>query len=137
MNMYFKFFLLDILKGNIQNGEDDEGEQWKEFNIDEIAKEKDPEIDDLSALSDNGDDSESDEEEQEKKKKVKRVRWSAEEINEVKKFFKENLRTKTCPSKQDCLKAIAKSKKNGGKIGNRYWHTIVKKISNMNKSSKK
>ena len=67
------------------------------------------------------------------KKKVVRVRWETEEIEEINTYFKNYLKTKTVPNKQDCLKAIAKSKAAHGMLQRRYWHTIVKKISNLYK----
>ena len=62
-----------------------------------------------------------------------RQRWKDEEINEIKKYFAEFLAKKKCPSKKFTLKAIEKSRKNGGPPAKRFWHTIVKKNSNMNK----
>lgn len=68
-----------------------------------------------------------------KKKHVNRVKWSKEEEDEIRKYLGNFLATKTTPSKPECLRAIAQSKEHKGKLQLRYWHTIVKKISNMNK----
>ena len=57
-----------------------------------------------------------------------RQRWMDEEINEIKKYFPEFLAKRTCPSKKFTLKAKEKSRKNGGPLAKRFWHTIVKKI---------
>ena len=66
-------------------------------------------------------------------KKVIRVHWSTEEVKEIKKYFDKHLTTKTTPGKMECLKAIGKSKQSGGVLHKRFYHTIIKKISNLNK----
>ncbi|XP_061190500.1 uncharacterized protein LOC133198421 [Saccostrea echinata] len=66
-----------------------------------------------------------------------RKRWSSEEEQEIKKYFSEFLSSGTCPSKKQCLKAIEKSKQSGGTLHTRYWHNIVKKISNTNRKASK
>ncbi|VDI10034.1 Hypothetical predicted protein [Mytilus galloprovincialis] len=43
--------------------------------------------------------------------KTKSVRWQKNEIIETEEYFSENLRTKTCPSKKEVMKAINTSKK--------------------------
>ena len=65
-------------------------------------------------------------------KKTTRVKWTEEEIKELNEYFSFFLKAKTVPNKEDCLKAIRKSKAKEGMLHRRYWHTIVKKISNMN-----
>ncbi|XP_033758006.1 uncharacterized protein LOC117340354 [Pecten maximus] len=67
------------------------------------------------------------------KKSVSRKRWTEEEIKELKFYFADNLKTKTCPSQKQCMMAIQNSSKKNGLLSKRYWHNIVKKISNMNK----
>ncbi|XP_071121847.1 uncharacterized protein [Mytilus edulis] len=66
-------------------------------------------------------------------KKTTRVKWTTEEEEEIKKYFGNHLKVKTTPGKSECLKIIQKSRENGGQICRRDYHTIVKKISNMNK----
>ncbi|XP_062583984.1 uncharacterized protein LOC134245743 isoform X2 [Saccostrea cucullata] len=61
-----------------------------------------------------------------------RKRWSEEDEEEIRKYFGEFLSAGTCPSKKHCLKAIEKSKQSGGTLHTRYWHNIVKKVSNLN-----
>lgn len=68
-----------------------------------------------------------------RKPKSSRKRWTEEEIEEIQQYFAKFLKTKTCPSKTYTLKAIEKSKTKGGALAKRFWHNIVKKISNMNK----
>lgn len=65
-----------------------------------------------------------------RKPKSSRKRWTEEEIQEIQQYFAKFLKTKTCPSKT----AIEKSQtKGGGALAKRFWHNIVKLISNMNK----
>jgi hypothetical protein len=72
---------------------------------------------------------------QTKGKRTERKKWTETEIEEINMYFHDFLETKTCPSKKDCMKAIEKSKIKGGPLANRFWHTIVKKISNLNKKA--
>jgi hypothetical protein len=75
-------------------------------------------------------------------RKVNKVqRWTDSENKEVKKYFKNFLRTQECPGKEDCLEAMSLSKKNGGTIHARPWETLKKKVHNtiqsqQNKPSK-
>jgi len=89
---------------------------------------------DLSDL--NREDAEEEEEQERKKKQEKkpntRVPWTPSEMEEVRKYFEEFLRTNCCPSKTDVERAKEKSKRNGGVLWKRYWHTIVKKVSYIN-----
>jgi len=72
-----------------------------------------------------------------KKTIPKRKLWDKEETAELRKYFDKHLKVKTTPGKTEVERAIARSKKSGGELHKRYYHTIVKKISNMNKSAKK
>ena len=54
---------------------------------------------------------------------VERVAWTTEEVEEL---------NKTVPGQKECSKSIGLSKVAGGTLHRRYYHTIVKKISNMN-----
>ena len=61
-----------------------------------------------------------------------RVQWEKEEVKEFEFHFSNQLKAKTVPNKNDCLKAIKKSKTNGGGDHRRYWHPFVKKVSYIN-----
>lgn len=69
---------------------------------------------------------------QEKQKKVVRTKWDEVEHDELNKYFKSFLDTKTVPRKQAVELAKKQSLKIGGKIWRRSNDKIVKKISNMN-----
>jgi hypothetical protein len=55
------------------------------------------------------------------------VKWSEEEIEEVKTYFHECLTTKTTPNMKKCFMVIEKSRAAGGKIHLRSWATLKKK----------
>ena len=67
------------------------------------------------------------------KKKTARVPWTDQDVAELRLYFSECFKTKTCPSKEQVEAAKKKSAKKGGRLCNRYWHNVVKEISNMNK----
>jgi hypothetical protein len=99
--------------------------------IPQQVQQQDDDIDDLSNLND--DDYTIELKEKKSKRKVStRVRWSEEELKELQEHFGACLERKTCPSKKMVIKAINVSKAKGGKLGKRYWHTVVKNISNLN-----
>ncbi len=106
----------------------------------QLAEEPYEDIDNLSDYHefDNKDEEEKQKIEQKKlKKPSKRQTWDETEVAELNKYFGECLRSGVCPSKSAVQKAQSDSKKNGGKIYKRFWHTIVvKKISAMNMKSK-
>ena len=65
---------------------------------------------------------------------------SKNELDEVKIFFKEFLEFKSktkCPWMKDCLAAIVYSKGNGGKLCERGWETIKKKVAHLIISARK
>ena len=68
-----------------------------------------------------------------KLRKSNRVKWTAKEFEEIQQYFEKHLKVKATPGKSECLKVIKKCKEEGGQICRRDYHTIVKKISNMNK----
>ena len=59
------------------------------------------------------------------------VKWQAEEINELKTFFADCLKTGVTPGKKLCMKAIAVSKQEKGMLCRRSWETIKKKVWNI------
>ena len=67
------------------------------------------------------------------KKKTAGVPWTDQDVAELRLYFSECFKTKTCRSKEQVEAAKKKSAKKGGGLCNRYWHNVVKKISNMNK----
>lgn len=69
------------------------------------------------------------------KNKVTRVPWTQRDVAELRLYFGDCFKTKTCPSKHQVEAAMKKSAKAGGLLYKRYWHNIVKKISNMNKKN--
>ena len=71
-----------------------------------------------------------------RKKATTRKRWTPEEEQELSKYFKKYLDTKTTPKGPACLKAKELSRKNNGAIYLRENHLIIKKISNINHSRK-
>lgn len=66
-------------------------------------------------------------------KQCNRMKWSETEEEEIRKYFKKHLASKTTLRKEECLKVLTISKEKGGELYRRYWHTVIKKISNMNK----
>ncbi len=79
---------------------------------------------------------ESEDEEREKSRKkvpAVRVKWTQEKESELQKYFKDCFTEKCTPGRQQVEKALAESAKAKGSLHKRYWHTVVKKISAMNK----
>lgn len=66
------------------------------------------------------------------KKRSNRQKWTEEEIQEIKEYCDKFLETKTCPSKNVHLSGREKQNERGA-LAQRFCHTLVKKISNMNK----
>lgn len=62
---------------------------------------------------------------------IKRHRWQNEEQEEIKAIFKEFFKTKECPGKKDCLKAIDISRNRDGNIYVHQWEVLKKKVNNM------
>lgn len=60
-----------------------------------------------------------------------RIKWTEAELEEVKKYFRENLNTHTTPGRITCNMAIEKSRANGGSIQYRPWETLKKKVWNL------
>lgn len=99
--------------------------------IPQQVQQQDDDIDDLSDL--NEEDYTMELKEKKSKRKVStRVPWSESELKELQEHFGACLKAHTCPSKKMVMKAIDVSKAKGGKLGKRYWHTIIKKISYLN-----
>ena len=76
---------------------------------------------------------EEDEEQPKKRNKPtgNRQRWSPAEMDELNRYFKENIETLTTPGMKACVKAIQLSKNKNGQICRRSWESIKKKIWNM------
>ncbi|XP_052085092.1 uncharacterized protein LOC127722235 [Mytilus californianus] len=66
-------------------------------------------------------------------KKCNRMKWTETEEEEIRIYFKKHLAAKKTPRKEECLKVLSISKEKGGELHRRYWHTVIKKVSNMNK----
>lgn len=66
------------------------------------------------------------------KAKTKRTQWDDEEHEELNRYFKSYLDTKTCPRKKAIELAKKQSKNRNGKIWKRTNDKIVKKISAIN-----
>ena len=66
------------------------------------------------------------------KKNSSHQRWSQQEMNEIKMYFGEHLKSKTTPRSNEVEKAKVKSKQNGGQIYLCANHLIIKKISYLN-----
>lgn len=69
-----------------------------------------------------------------------RVPWTSQEIDEIKKYFKEYISlqsTKTCPGMKEILKVCARSKASGGTIWKRQWELIKKKVSYIVQKAKR
>ncbi|XP_052097913.1 uncharacterized protein LOC127732765 [Mytilus californianus] len=66
-------------------------------------------------------------------KKCNRMKWTETEEEEIRIYFKKHLAAKKTPRKEECLKVLSISKEKGGQLHRRYWHTVIKKVSNMNK----
>lgn len=69
-------------------------------------------------------------EKNDRKPKSSRKRWTEEEIEEIQQYFAKFLKTKTCPSKTNTLKAIEKSntKRGGGHSPKDFGILLSKKI---------
>ena len=55
----------------------------------------------------------------------KRVKWSEEEITEIRKYFGDYLKLKKKPGKKECLARLAKSKEDKGVLHRRFYHTLI------------
>ncbi len=56
-----------------------------------------------------------------------RVPWTDQDVAELRLYFSD------CFNMTGQVEAAKKSAKKGGGLYHRYWHNVVKKISNMNK----
>ena len=65
-----------------------------------------------------------------------RVAWTSEEVEEIEEYFETNINSGMTPGRQECLKAIEKSKKKNGTIHLRQWETIKKKVWNIIQKTK-
>lgn len=64
----------------------------------------------------------------------RRIKWSKDDEQELLQLFPSYFSeetTKTCPSRNECMQAIAASLKHNGTVHTRKWETIKKKINNM------
>lgn len=64
-------------------------------------------------------------------KNKQKQRWTAEEEEELKKYFEKKFVTKRTPRMAEVQKAKKESFKAGGALHKRHWHIIVKKVSAM------
>ena len=65
------------------------------------------------------------------KVKPNRVKWTATEVDELRRYLKSAFEMGKTPCRKACEKAIKLSKKNGGELQRRDYRKIVKKVSNM------
>lgn len=67
---------------------------------------------------------------------VCRDKWTAEDIDEVHRYFAQFLKAGKCPGIGDCEKVRSLSKKNGGNLWKKKRDNIKKKVSYMNCKSR-